>query len=384
MFSTLFGKVFGKGKAEFKCRIGESNLEIPVQSDQTLLQAALNQGIAFPHNCRAGGCGECKCRLVTGKVKELTDKSYLLSGEEMRNNFILACQAKPRSDLVVEVKLCEGPSHPVVEVDGVVEQFGLLTHDIMHLTLRLDKAIEFSAGHYADVSLLDDLGNELVTRSYSFANCPELSGTSGSIEFYIREVSGGLFSGTLFRNARVGMRVKVRGPFGNFYLRKAAAPLLFIAGGSGMAPIMAMIKGELQDFSSKDRDLTIVFGARSQEDLYLLDEMEQVSKRWRGKFRFVPVLSAEPDSSSWSGMRGFIGDQLRSIVGPLLADHHAYLCGPPAMIDTCVEALRNEGVNESVIYFDKFGDSSLGKEIPQMGQFRTSAQMNREVDVATP
>lgn len=364
MIRKLLGAVLGKGPAEFNCRLEADGIDFPVQPGRSLLQAALDRGIAFPHNCRAGGCAECKCQLVAGKVKELTDKSYKLSGEELRSNFILACQSLPRSDLVVKVALRAGPSHPVVESAGVVERHALLTHDIMHLVVRLDSALAFTPGQYADVSLLDERGDPLATRSYSFANCPDSGGVSDVVEFFIRAVPGGQFSGALFRDANVGMRVRVQGPYGSFHLRNATAPLLFAAGGSGLAPIVAMMRGETQDIGSGTRDLTVVVGARTTGDLYLLEEMEQFGKHWRGRFEFVPVLSAEPDPSDWKGLRGMVADRLPEILGARLAEHHAYLCGPPAMIDTCIDVLRKGGIRENVIYFDKFTDSGSGAGRP--------------------
>ena len=102
MFASLFGK---KPASPHAVRIAPANVEFRAQPKETLLQAALNQGIAFPHDCRAGGCGTCKCRLVKGKVKELTDKSYLLSAEELRDNYVLACQSIPQSDVEIEGEL---------------------------------------------------------------------------------------------------------------------------------------------------------------------------------------------------------------------------------------------------------------------------------------
>lgn len=363
MFDKLFGGLFGQSPAEYNLRLVPANIDLRASNSQTLLQVALGQGIPFPHNCRAGGCGECKCRLVEGRVKELTDKSYLLSVEELRSNYILACQSIPRSDVVVEVDLTVGLGHPIIEVFGTVTSVELLTHDIMHLIVNLEQSITFSSGQYAELSLIDIAENVRVTRSYSFADCPARNGMASTVSFFIREVPGGQFSPALFREAAPGMRLKIGGPFGDFYLREATAPILCIAGGSGLAPIMAILRDELQK-ESKGRDVTVIFGARSREDLYLQAEIAEIGAYWKGRFNFVPVLSNESVGGDWQGRRGFIAPQLKEIVGDQLVLCHAYLCGPPPLIDSCVVELKEAGINPSFIHFDKFIDLSHSASKP--------------------
>ena len=355
----MFNRLFRRTPSEFNFRITPADIEIRVSSKETLLQAALHQGVPFPYNCRAGGCGECKCRLVEGKVKELTDKSYLLSAEELKENYILACQSIPKSDVVVEVTLEKGrPEHPIVETSGTITKLKPLTHDILHVAMGLDQPMTYTAGQYAEIILPAELKPGAgESRSYSFACASSQDGRADQLDFFIRKVPGGAFTEWLFSQTKVGTKLHVRGPYGNFYLRPGTQPIICIAGGSGLAPIKAILEQAHQDKKST-RDVVFFFGARTQADLYCLDEIEQIRRNWIGRFEFVPVLSAEPENSTWQGRRGLITDHLQPVVGERIAQHQAYLCGPPPMIDSCLVEFSRCGMDSSQIHFDKFLDRS--------------------------
>jgi NAD(P)H-flavin reductase/ferredoxin len=353
----MFSSLFSRKPASYRARIAAANLELNVGSKETLLQAALNKGIAFPHDCRAGGCGACKCRLVKGRVRELTDKSYILSAEELRDNYVLACQSIPQSDIEVDVELCDaGTSLPTCRSPGRIARMAPLTHDILQVTLTLDHALPFTPGQYCELS--PQQGSAAgVTRSYSFANVPDANGTSRNADFFIRKVPGGRFTEWLFDEAQIGDVLGVSAPFGEFVLREASAPILCIAGGSGLAPVLSMLQGALQ-WQPRPREVSLVLGVRSQRDLYMLDAIESLRREWPVRFEFVPVLADESASSGWQGRRGSVADHLGEVFGDSLSAQHAYLCGPPGMIDSCIGVLAAAGVSDSNIYFDKFLDQS--------------------------
>jgi len=354
----MFARLFNRIPATVNFRINPVGLDIQASSTDSLLQTALNQGIAFPHNCRAGGCGACKCRLVQGKVKELTDKSYLLTAEELQTGYILACQSLPKSDVVVEVALEKSrPEHLVVETGASIQALKPLTADILEVELKLDSQIAYTAGQYVEVSPSGQaLADTAIRRSYSFACAPGEAGED-QVHFYIRKVPGGLFTEWLFNSATAGSRLTVRGPYGNFYLRPGNQPIVAIAGGSGLAPIKAFLSQALRD-KKANRDVTLFFGARTSEDLYACGEIADLQRHWIGRFDFVPVLSNEPKSSSWNGRRGLITEHLSDVLGKSVRLHQAYLCGPPPMIDACTEVLARDGIDTNSIFFDKFLDSS--------------------------
>jgi NAD(P)H-flavin reductase/ferredoxin len=353
----MLSSLFGKKPTSHGVRITPASLEFRVGSKETILHAALSQGIAFPHNCRAGGCGECKCRLVKGKVKELTDKSYLLSAEELRDNYVLACQSIPQGDVEVDVALRDASTLVQAQTSpSRITHMAPLTHDILHVTVEFERALAFTPGQYCELTARTG-GAAGVTRRYSFANIPDAGGTSRHAEFFIRSVPGGRFTQWLFNEAKPGDALDVIAPFGDFVLRESSAPMLCIAGGSGLAPLLSVLRGALQSLR-RPREVTLVFGARTRQDLYMLDAIEALRREWPVRFDFVPVLADEPPDSAWAGRRGMIAGQLAAVCGASHGAQQAYLCGPPGMIDSCVDALKSAGISESDIHCDKFLDQS--------------------------
>lgn len=314
---------------------------ISLEPRETVLQAALRSGIDFPNSCRVGGCGTCKCRLAGGEVKELTETGYLLSKQEIDDGYILACQSVPRSDVRIEVDLSSRASRRTVK--GRVAQKEQVTHDIARVTVQLDEPLTYRSGQFA--SLRID-GLEGVTRSYSFATPPS---DDGQVTFYVRRVPGGRFSTLVNDEDIVGRSVTLEGPDGDFWLRPSEAPMLLVAGGSGLAPILAILREAVA--SGVSRPATLIFGAREARDLYALEEIEEIARAWRGDFRFVPVLSAASNDATWTGERGLVTEKI-----PALLAHgsHAYLCGPPAMIDGALALLEELGVAREHVHFDRF------------------------------
>ena len=314
---------------------------IEVRPQETVLQAALRSGINFPNSCRVGGCATCKCRLAEGQVKERTETAYLLSSEELEQGFILACQSVPKTDVRIEVDLAGSAARR--QVAGRVVAQEKVTHDITHLTVQLDAPLTYEAGQFADVSFEELPG---VVRSYSFATPPSADGQVG---FSVRKVEGGQLSSFIHDHDVRGKAVRIEGPAGDFWLRPSDAPLVMIAGGSGLPPILAMLQQAASQGST--RSVTLLFGAREERDLYALQEIEALAQRWKGPFRFVPMLSAAPPDASWSGEQGLVTSKLPSL---LERGVHAYLCGPPAMIDGALAVLREQGVPGERIHFDRF------------------------------
>ncbi|MFO0556434.1 MAG: fatty acid desaturase [Polyangiales bacterium] len=314
---------------------------VTLRPRETLLDAALRSGVDFPNSCRVGGCGSCKCKLTEGAVKELTETGYLLSAKEIEEGYILACQSVAESDVRVEVDLA--PSAAKRSVRGRVIAQEKVTHDIARLSVKLDEALAFHAGQYADLRF-DALPE--ARRSYSFAAPPN---DEGVVEFFVRKVPGGALSSFVNDRDVRGESLTIEGPNGDFWLRDGEEPVLMVAGGSGLAPILAM----LEDAHAKgaSRSVTLVFGAREERDLYALDRIEALARGWRGALRFVPVLSHERADSAWTGARGWVTDALASLIEPGAS---AYLCGPPAMIDATLSVLESNGVAMDRVRFDRF------------------------------
>jgi NAD(P)H-flavin reductase/ferredoxin len=354
----MFRRLFQKTASTYKVSIPKLSVELDAPRDVTILEHALMKGVAFPHSCRVGTCGTCKARLVKGKVYELTDKAYTLSADELRENYVLACQSMPRSDLVLE--LPGNPESlqrtPVVERAGEIRALRKLTHDIMELEIKIDQPVNYRAGQYCEIyvpGVIHDEAHE--SRSYSFASPPGHAPVS-VVRFHVRLVPGGAFTTWLHNEAKVGQRLKGHGPYGDFWLRPGQAPILAIAGGSGMAPLKALLEQAFSDGVA--RDVKYFFGARRREDLYCVEEMKALEAAWPGNFEFIPVLSGEPEDSDWEGPRGFVSERVRIVLGDRIADYHVYMCGPPPMLDSAEKIVLGAGVAPANIHADKFYDRS--------------------------
>lgn len=354
----MFG-LFKKTKADTGPRLihiqplGQS---LEHSNGDNILSTALEAGINFPHNCRVGGCASCKCKLLEGEVQELTDKSYLLSEQEMADNYILACQSIPKSNIKIEVAGLsqEVSAKQLIKTKARITDLKVLTHDIIELQLSCDEALDYLAGQYADLKLPNELG--LGSRSYSFAQAPAKREDDKTLSFHVRKVPNGLFTEWLHAADRSGTELEISGPYGDFYLRPDNAPILAIAGGSGMAPLKALL--EQMQAEGCAREVLYLFGARSQQDLYCLEEMQALAEHSAAKFEFLPILSEEAEGSNWQGLRGFVTEHIETLLGDNVAQQHVYMCGPPPMIDASEALLAKSGVDNSHIHYDKFLDSS--------------------------
>ena len=334
----------------------DENEPFLLEKKETILTAALRQNIDFPHSCRVGGCGSCKCKLLSGKVKELTEKAYLLSKEEINDGYILGCQSIPKDNVVVELPINKQARQ---RVTGIITQQRQLTKDIYEVSIELESPIEYMPGQY---SIVKPLTASFPPRAYSFAHAPFSSNKesvinnqvdSRRVSFFVRAIPNGNLSHWLVAPDSLQQQVELSGGQGHFYLRTSQEPLTCIAGGSGLAPIIALLE---QGLSQKQkRPVVLLFGARKQLDLYYLKEIEQLANKWPTEFKFIPVLSDEPEVSNWTGRRGFVTNFLTEHV---TNTSEAYLCGPPPMIDTAIDLLEKQGVDKAKIFFDKFSDQT--------------------------
>jgi toluene methyl-monooxygenase electron transfer component len=339
-----------KGKVSHKVNVAPGGQSFDVEKGRkVILNSALSAGLGFPHNCRVGSCTQCKCKLKSGRVRELTDSSYVLSAEDLKAGMILACQSIPETDLEIEVELTSGGDR-LVETRGTIVGQVDLTHDIVELRVALDDPMPFKAGQYAEIRLEEFS----LSRNYSLAVAPK-GHDAGELVFHVRKVPGGKFTEWLFAANRQDTRLSVSGPFGDFYLRPAEdekpSPIVCVAGGSGMAPILSLL--EQAKWAGESRDAVYLYGARTQRDLYAEKEMASIQRGWRGSLTFRQVLSDEPANSGWQGARGYVTDEIEKL--QLDWSHvHAYLCGPPAMIDAAVAKFSSLGVRPENIRHDKF------------------------------
>jgi NAD(P)H-flavin reductase/ferredoxin len=341
---SLFKK---KDKPTYQALIQSMGKTVTVKHRQTLLEAALEAGLDYPFSCGAGSCTTCKTKLISGEYKDLSDMSLVLNEDDMKKGYILACQAIPKSDLIVTLEPDESR-----EYAGTISSYRKLTHDIIEIKIKLTEKLRYTAGQYADLAVSAVKG----TRSYSFASAPGAGGGNAEISFHLRLVPGGEMTTWFHAQDRTGEKLRLRGPRGTFGWREQKGTWLCIAGGSGMAPIKAMLEDAMQKKVSQR--IIYLFGARTQADLYGLEDMQRVSTTLGANFSFVPVLSHEPEGSDWKGARGFVTEYIDK-QGVEFADAGAFLCGPPPMIDAAIARLMECGLENKNIYFDKFTDKSF-------------------------
>ena len=335
-----------------KVRFQPVGIEIDVNEDETVLNAAFRQGVSLTHGCREGQCSACKSFLLDGDIEMEKYSTFALPEYESEEGYVLLCRCHAYSDLEVELINYDEDilrlGIPIVTLQTIVEEIEPLTHDIKRLVLKFaepGQRMLFTAGQYADIRIP---GSE-EHRAYSMANTPS---TNDHLEFIIKIFPGGRFSSLLEGGISVGQELVVKGPYGVFMLReKSNSDIVCIGGGSGMAPIWSLLNSMAE--RGIERRATYFYGARTRKDLFYLDRLQQLEERLPG-FRFVPALSMATPEDEWDGETGLITEVLERNLEAGQTQMQAYLCGPPPMIDAAIPVLVRKGISEDRIFFDKF------------------------------
>ena len=292
-----------------------------VEEGKTILQAGLDAGHMLPYSCRAGVCRTCRGTVVEGKVDYgLAHETYLPQSDRDKG-YALLCQAKPLSDLVVEVREVHGVRPRIIPCR--VEKLEKPAADVAVLGLRLpmNENFRFLAGQYIDILLKDGK-----RRSYSLATKPDTGGVT-ALEIHVRLTPGGLFTEHVFTKLKVRDLLRFEGPLGSFYLRdESDKPMILLASGTGFAPIRSIIESALEKKLEQKRPMTLYWGCRVRQDLY---QMELAQSWVRPGFKFVPVLSDE----KWEGRTGFVHRAVMEDF-PDMSGMQVYACGAPIMVES--------------------------------------------------
>jgi propane monooxygenase reductase subunit len=326
-------------------------IEIEVDEDQNVLRAAAEQGIMLMHGCKEGQCSSCKSFILEGEdIEHDRYSTFALPDYEKEEGYTLLCRAHVYEDVTIELLNYDEEmirsGMPIQEGVAEVVSKDRVTHDMRHLVLRLiePKAIKFFPGQYMDIAIP---GTDAV-RSFSMANTS--SRESGQLEFVIKVYPDGKFSHFLDKELEVGDRLDLTGPFGVFTLRDSEDDMVFVGGGAGMAPILALLRSMAERGIA--RKATYFYGARSRRDLCFESELRELEKTLPD-FRFIPALSEPSEDDGWDGETGLITDVVKRHAADLTGAH-AYVCGPPPMVEAAVPLLGSLGVEEKRIYWDKF------------------------------
>ena len=315
---------------------------------ESIVDAAYRQGINVPMDCRDGVCGTCKAFCQLGTFDPGSYIGDALSDQEAAQGYILCCQAKAQSDMVIDIRASSSackvkPRHTAAEVVGIET---LSTHRVRLLVRALKGAHPmFLPGQYVNLTI----PGETVTRPYSFTSLPGAEVAT----FLIRNIQGGKMSDYIEKRANAGDRLLLDGPFGTFYLRAPRRPIFFLAGGAGIGPILAMLE-QLAAQRADAYSVRLLYGARHEPDLVEVDRINAFTTRL-SKFSYNTCCSRPVSKHSRVGYvtDHFSADALNG------GDIDVYICGPPEMVEGGRRRLTTLGLSASNVYFEKFADAQL-------------------------
>jgi len=291
---------------------------------ETVLASAMRADLMIPYGCRNGACGTCKGKILEGEVDYGAHQPGTLTPSEKAQGLALFCVATPKTPLAIEVReVRRAGDIRIRKLPCRIEKIDKVAPDVAVVSLKLpaNERLQYLAGQYVDLLLKDGR-----RRSFSLATPPE---NDALLELHIRHVPGGYFSGLLFNEFKGREILRLEGPLGTFFLRDSDKPMIFVAGGTGFAPIKAAIEHALNH--DVQRPMVLYWGARSLRDLYLPD----LPGRWqtrRSDFRYIPVLSEPLSEDRWPGRTGLVHQAVMTDF-PDLTGYQVYACGGPAMID---------------------------------------------------
>jgi len=326
----------------FKVQVEPTGHEFRVEEQETILEAAIRQGINLPYGCRNGFCGDCRSVLLEGEVHYPEGQPPALEGQDEK--LCLTCQAKPRGNLSIGVHEIEQAQELRPRIlPSKVERIERLNDDVIRLYLKLPEGerLQFLAGQYLNF-IMPDGGK----RAFSIANAPH---DDAFIELHIRHVAGGAFTDMLFNGMQEKTILRFEAPLGSYFLREDShRPIIFMGGGTGFAPIKGIIEHAFK--VGIDRPMHLYWGVRSQEDLYLA-ELPAAWAAQHNNFSYTPVLS-DPNGA-WQGATGWVHEAVVADY-PDLSGHEVYMSGPPPMIEAGKRAFLAHGLPGEVLYSDSF------------------------------
>ncbi len=344
----------------FSVTLRPSNRQLSLEAGETVLEGALRQGISLPYGCRNGACGACKAKILEGRVDYGDHAAYLLPDYEKQLGFALFCRAKALTDLTLEVREITTAGQVVPrKLPCRVREILRPTADVavLRLTLPTNERLQFLAGQYLEILLPSGK-----RRAYSMANAPE---DDTFVELHVRNMAGGAFTEYVFNQLKERDILRFEGPLGSFFLREdSPRPMLFVASGTGFAPVKSIIEHALHVGIS--REIIFYWGARRRDELYLPD----LAQRWQDEnanVSFIPVLSEPLPEDAWQGRRGFVHQAVMEDF-PDLAGYDVYSCGAPAMVEAAHRDFTAQRALPSEQFFsDAFTPSPDAGKAPSGG-----------------
>jgi phenol hydroxylase P5 protein len=329
---------------------------VEVEDGQTILDAALRQGVWLPFACGHGTCATCKVQVQEGDYDVGEASTFALMDMERDEGKVLACCCIPESDMVIEADVDvddDFAGYPVLDFEGEVIEITDLSPTIKGITFELDQDMEFQAGQYINLNIPGVEGS----RAFSIANKPS---QPRALELHVRLVPGGAGTTFLHESLQVGDSLNISGPYGQFFVRKSDEQgAIFIAGGSGLSSPQSMILDMLEE--GETRQITLFQGARNVSELYNREVFEELEKEHEN-FTYVPALNAPEEGDEWSGFTGFVHEAAQEHFNGRFDGNKAYLCGPPPMIDAAITTLMQGRLFERDIHMERFVTAADGAE----------------------
>jgi CDP-4-dehydro-6-deoxyglucose reductase len=344
----------------YQVKIESTGHTFTVEPEESVLDAALRQGIILPYGCRNGACGSCMGELASGQVAYPAGQPAALSEADAAARKALFCQARPAGDLTIRVREVDAASD--IEIKTLpcrVEKLEHLAHDVIRIYLKVPSSerLQFLAGQYIDVLIK---GHE--PRAFSIANAPH---DDEFIELHIRYVEGGLFTDQVFHHMREKALLRIKGPLGTFYLREDSdRPAILIGGGTGFAPLKGILEHAFE--TGIKRPLHLFWGVRARRDLYL-DELPSAWSKIHPDFSYTPVLSEPQPDDDWSGETGFVTESVINHY-PDLSGYDIYMSGPPVMVKAGHSLFMQHGLDETRFFSDAFEYAAITESIKGLQQ----------------
>ncbi|XAH21659.1 CDP-6-deoxy-delta-3,4-glucoseen reductase [Xylophilus sp. GW821-FHT01B05] len=335
----------------FTISVQPSGRTFTTEAGETILTAAIRQGIGLPYGCKDGACGSCKCKKLEGSVVQGEHQSKALSAEEEAQGLVLTCRSVPQSDVVLESRqVTDESAFPVRKMPVRVQLLEKLSHDVVRLRLQLPatEQLRYHAGQYLEFILRD--GSR---RAYSMASAPHTQAETGpSVELHLRHMPGGKFTDHVFTALKERDILRCEAPFGSFFLREDSdKPIVLLASGTGFAPIKALIE-QLQ-FKASTRPVTLYWGGRRPADLYLHDWITQKAAEMP-QLTYVPVVSNALPEDDWTGRAGFVHQAVLDDFADL-SGHQVYACGAPIVVESAQKAyVAERGLPAEEFFADAF------------------------------
>jgi toluene monooxygenase electron transfer component len=332
--------------------ITNGNVVYECPENDTILRAALRNGLGFPYECNVGSCGNCRFELIEGSVIHERLDAPGWSERDLQRKRYLGCQAKAMSDCRIKVNLRDHYKSTYLpkKTTARLTEIEDITHDIREFRFKLADPAPFRPGQYALLAIPEVVGN----RAYSMSNVTD---TGEEWHFQIKRVPSGVATGRLFQAVQVGDSIDVDGPYGMAYLREEAPrDILCLAGGSGLSPMISITRAAAASPQLQDRQIHFIYGGRGARDI-CGEPMLQCLPGYGERIHYHPAVSApesDTESPPWSGHVGFVPDVAKDMFGERLRDFEIYFAGPPAMAEAVMRMIVEMKVPPAQVHYDQF------------------------------